>query len=126
MQVSDVTIDLVNRTNQQLIDNIESRLEARKWKVPRLAKETGISASGLYSILSGESWPGPDNLDRIARALGTKAWVLLAPSNELPEPSGAQIVAELAEALLRPACAKAIAATIDEARDSLATEKEPR
>lgn len=73
----DVTIESVNRTNQALIENIKKRLLAREWKIPQLAKATGLSASGLYGVMDGTRWPGPDNLERIAKALGTTAGALL-------------------------------------------------
>jgi transcriptional regulator with XRE-family HTH domain len=81
----DVTIDFVNQTNQLLVKNIEKELEQRGWKIPQLAKATGLSASGLYGVLDGSRWPGPDNLERIARALKTSPGALLGQSQGVGE-----------------------------------------
>ena len=95
----EATIDLVtiSRINQLLVDNVERQLVKRGWKVPQLAKATGLSASGLYGVVDGSRWPGPDNLDRIARALEVSVAELLTDPTEQRVISPSEAIEVLAE-----------------------------
>jgi len=78
----------LNKINQTFIANLKARMEELGLKVPGLAKRTGLSASGLYGVLDGSNWPQPDNLDRIASALGTTVAALFTgPDDKPPTPT---------------------------------------
>lgn len=88
----------MEKTNQIFLANLEKRLAEMGWRIPDLAKATGLSASGLYSITSGRSFPSPDNIDRIATALGRPIWWLFS-SGEPVKPTIDEAVATLLRAL---------------------------
>lgn len=51
-----------------------------------LAEASGLTRSGIYKIVEGLRWPSPDNLDRIAEALGLEPADLIRPEDEsIPE-----------------------------------------
>lgn len=60
---------ILGNTEKILIVNVNALMHSAGWKAKDLAKATGISLQGVYNIIKGERFPGPDNLDRIAKAL---------------------------------------------------------
>lgn len=61
---------MLNPIEEKLISTIAEKMKERGWRVSDLARATGISAQGLYKIIDGSRWPGPDNLQSICQALG--------------------------------------------------------
>lgn len=68
------------KTENVLVHNIKRLMQERGWKALDLSKATGISRTGLYSILNeNRSMPRPENLEQIAKALDVQVWTLLKP-----------------------------------------------
>lgn len=67
-----------------LISNIEAELKRLQWELTDLARVTKITRSGLYKIVKGQRWPGPDNLERIAAAFGRSPGWLLSDHTKEP------------------------------------------
>lgn len=65
----------------QLIHGMKRRMKELGWKAKDLSVATGMSRSGIYSILQGRAWPSSDNLDRIAAGLSTRPSHLFMPDD---------------------------------------------
>lgn len=110
---------MLDKTNDIFLANLESLLKAKDWKIPQLAEATGLSVSGLYSLTSGRSFPGPDNFDRIAKAFGVTAADLL----RVP---GQPTLEEMRLEVVRRALVMPLDQLEDVLRDLRATEEEER
>lgn len=53
-----------------VVDRLNKALKKKEWSVYRLAKESGITESTLYSIFSGKALPTIDTLQIICDSLG--------------------------------------------------------
>ncbi len=82
-----------------LIGAIKRRMEELDWKVADLSRSSGISKPGLYGIVNGERYPGPDNLNRIATALGLPVWRLFMRPGEIPSPTPEEALRIVSKAL---------------------------
>lgn len=65
---------------KNLSDNLKMRMALRNWAPKDLAAASGLSGSAIYAFLKQVNWPGPDNLRRLARALGCTPGQLLEPN----------------------------------------------
>lgn len=75
----------MEKSQDLLIRNVRDRLDSLGWSVSDLARAAKISVSGIHGIVRGERFTNPDNLDRIAAALGLTVAELF--SGEKPAPA---------------------------------------
>lgn len=95
-------MEVLEKSQEILIRNIGRRLETLGWKAKDLSKASGLSLQWAYAIIKGERWPGPDNLDRLAKALGVNVADLFVDDTrgvELKKPSAREALDVIREHL---------------------------
>ena len=65
-----------------VVDRLNKALKRKEWSVYRLAKESGITESTLYSIFSGKALPTIDTLQIICDHLGLSLAELFANNED--------------------------------------------
>lgn len=75
-------MQLVGKTQENLIKNLEALMSRRGWKPKDVADATGLSLQWVYNTIKGERFPGPDNLDRLAEAFNTTVSKLLSGDDQ--------------------------------------------
>ena len=70
-----------------LAKNVKSRRERMNISQTELGNRVGLSLSGIQKIERGDRWPSPDNVEKIANALGVPATALFSglPSRVTPQ-----------------------------------------
>lgn len=85
---------MLGNIGQIFKSRLKAELDARKWKVPDLARESGIPASTLYEIWNRDAWPQPDNLLKIATGLGVTVASLVSEGHLVTHNQALEIVSE--------------------------------
>lgn len=97
-------LEKTSKLRQTFADNLERLRKKRGWTQHDLAAAAEMSTEGIRGYEQKKRWPKPEEMDRIALALGVRTFELLATSEDLqPRGISAKEALEILEKELRNA-----------------------